>query len=353
MENDIQNPFDWDNLPANRYDVAAKHSARAFPNDMLRLLLGTSDFEFIEHLDIELPAMDVRRMDSLTKISLVGEPTLIHREYQMYDSYPIPIERRIAGYRGRCYEDTELPIRSYVIYFQRPAGRRDPGSYYQNVHVPGQRFISEYEVIRLYELDGGPILETQLPGLMPFVPLMQPPAGVSSVTWLRQCVATTRQLPLDTASIDNLLMSTGIFGNLAYAPETIYSIISEEDMRNSSIFQRLMQQPLEEARHEALQQGKEIGREEGREKGREEGREEGIELGMTRGREQGARGTAIDALMNVLDARFQDRDVQVLKPLFEGITDVQHLNQLLRTAAQAATLDEVTRMLVPHRNNGP
>ncbi len=116
-------------------------------------------------------------------------------------------------------------------------------------------------------------------------------------------------------------------------------------MRHTSIFQRLMQQPLEEARHEALQQGKEIGR--------EEGREEGIELGMTRGREQGARGTAIDALMNVLDARFQDRDVQFLKPLFEGITDVQHLNQLLRTAAQAATLDEVTRMLVPHRNNGP
>ena len=336
MDYAIQSPFDWDNLPANRYDVAAKHSARAYPKDMLQLILGTSQFEFIEHLDIELPAMDVRRMDSLTKIHLEGEPILIHREYQLHESYPIPIERRIAGYRGRCYGVHELPIRSYVIYFQAPVGRRDPGGYFQNLDVPGQRFISEYEVIRLYELAGEPILAARPPGLMPFLPLMQPPTGVDSLTWLQQCVATTRQLPLDTRSIDNLLMATGIFGNLAYDSETIYTMISEEDMRHSSIFQRLMEQPLTEARQEALQEGLELGI--------QRGREEGIELG--------ARETAINALMDILDVRFQERDVQILKPLFESITDLQHLRQLHHTALRAATLDDVTRMLVPERNNG-
>lgn len=349
MDYAIQSPFDWDNLPANRYDVAAKHSARAYPQDMLRLILGTSQFEFIEHLEMELPAMDVRRMDSLTKIHLGGEPILIHREYQLHESYPISIARRIAGYRGRCYEVHELPIRSYVIYFQAPVGRKDPGGYFQNLDVPGQRFISEYEVIRLYELAGAPILETRPPGLMPFLPLMQPPTGVDSLTWLQQCVETTRQLPLDTTSIDNLLMSTGIFGSLAYDPETIYTMISEEDMRHSSIFQRLMEQPLTEARQEALQ--------EGRKEGRKEGREEGLELGIQRGREEGielgARENAINALMDILDVRFQERDVQILKPLFESITDLQHLRQLHHTALRAATLDDVTRMLVPERNNEP
>ena len=328
MENHTQTPFDWNNLPAHRYDVAAKHAARAFPNDMLRLLLGTVNFEFIEHLDIEFPVMNVRRMDSLTKVSLEGELTLIHREYQLHDSYPIPIERRIAGYRGRGAENNELPIRSYVIYFHPAAGRRDPGGFFRNADVPGQRFISEYEVIRIPELAGGPLLEKRPPGLMPFLPLMQPPAGVDSHAWLRQCVETTRQLPLDTANIDNLLMSTGIFGNLAYDEETIYSIISEEDMRNSSIFQRLMQQPLTEAR------------------------EEGIEHGIERGIELGERKNAVDALMAVLDLRFQDHDVQILKPTFEAITDLQHLKQLLRTAVQASTIDDITRTLVPHRNNG-
>ena len=324
MDNHIQNPFDWDNLPANRYDIAAKHAARTFPNDMLNLLLGTAEFEFIEHVDIELPAMDIRRMDSLTKISLEGELTLIHREYQLHESYPIPIERRIAGYRGRGYENDALPIRSYVIYFQPPVGRRDPGGFFQNIDVPGQRFISEYEVIRLYELAGEPVLEAQAPGLMPFLPLMQPPAGVDSLAWLQQCIATTRQLPLDTPHIDNLLMATGIFGNLAYDSETLYTIISEEDMRHSSIFQRLMQQPLTEARQEALQQG--------------------IELGEQK--------RAVAALIAVLDARFHEQEVALFKPTFEALTDLQLLEQLLRTAAQAATFDDVLQTLRGYRNNG-
>ncbi len=99
-------------------------------------------------------------------------------------------------------------------------------------------------------------------------------------------------------------------------------------MRNSSIFQRLMEQPLTEARQEGI--------------------ERGIELGF----EHGERKNAVDALMVVLDVRFQDYDVQILKPTFEAITDLQHLEQLLRTAAQASTIDDITRTLVPHRNNG-
>ena len=124
-------------------------------------------------------------------------------------------------------------------------------------------------------------------------------------------------------------------------------------MRHSSIFQRLMEQPLTEARQEALQEG----RKEGLELGIQRGREEGLELGIQRGREEGielgARENAINALMDILDVRFQERDVQILKPLFESITDLQHLRQLHHTALRAATLDDVTRMLVPERNNEP
>ena len=94
-------------------------------------------------------------------------------------------------------------------------------------------------------------------------------------------------------------MATGIFGNLAYDSETLYTIISEEDMRHSSIFQRLMQQPLTEARLEALQQG----------------REEGIELGEQK--------RAVAALIAVLDARFHEQEVALFKPTFEALTDLQ------------------------------
>ena len=324
MDTDIQTPFDWDNLPADRYDIAAKHAAQEFPKDMLHLILGTADFEIIEPLDIELPALEVRRMDSLTKIRLEGKPTLIHREYQLQDSYPVSIARRIAGYRGQCYQQTELPIRSYVIYFRPPAGRRDPGRLFQNVNIPGQRFISEYEVIRLYELEGEPLLAARLPGLMPVSTADATPGGVDNVTWLQQCVETTRQLPLDAATIDNLLMSLGIFGNLAYDQETVFTIISEEDMRHSSIFQRLMEQPLEEARQKALQEGRELG----------------------------VRENAIDNLLEVLDARFHEQDVVLYTPIFEAITDAQLLRQLHHTALRAPTFDDVMQTLKDYRKNG-
>ena len=98
-------------------------------------------------------------------------------------------------------------------------------------------------------------------------------------------------------------------------------------MKHSSIFQRLMEQPLTEARQEALQQG------------------------IEQGREEGARKTAINNLIAVLEARFNG-EVHLFKPTFEALTDLQLLEQLLRTAAQAATFDDVMQTLRGYRNNG-
>ena len=89
-----------------------------------------------------------------------------------------------------------------------------------------------------------------------------------------------------------------------------------------------MQQPLTEARQEALQQG----------------REEGIELGEQK--------RAVAALIAVLDARFHEQEVALFKPTFEALTDLQLLEQLLRTAAQASTFDDVMQTLRGYRNNG-
>ena len=95
-------------------------------------------------------------------------------------------------------------------------------------------------------------------------------------------------------------------------------------MKHSSIFQRLMEQPLTEARQE----------------------------GIEKGREEGARENAINNLIAVLDARFHEQEVVLFKPTFEALTDLQLLEQLLRTAAQASTFDDVMQTLRGYRNNG-
>ena len=315
--------FNVTDMPKDRVDIAAKHVAHAFPNDMLQMLLGTRDFEFVEHLESELPTVDARFMDSLTKILLGGEPTLIHREYQSDDSHPIPVERRNAGYLGRVHERFGLPIISYVIYLREPAGRRDPGMYIQE--VPGSLFIAQYNVVRLYELEGEPILETQQPGLLPFVPLMKPPAGMDTADWLQQCVDVTQQLALDVPIIDNLLMSAGALGSLILPPETVISIISEVIMKKSPVYQLLSGETEEAALQKGLQQGF----------------QEGIEVGIARG----ARETTIDTLMHVLEVRFQLQEGQALRAAFETVIDVQHLKQVLNTAIQAPNLETVIQTL--------
>ena len=90
-------------------------------------------------------------------------------------------------------------------------------------------------------------------------------------------------------------------------------------MKHASLLQDLMEQPLMEAREKA--------------------RKEGIQLG-------------INNLMAVLDARFQDQDVVLYKPIFEAITDLQLLKQLHRTALRAPTFDDVMQTLKDYRNNG-
>ena len=106
-------------------------------------------------------------------------------------------------------------------------------------------------------------------------------------------------------------------------------------MRNSSIFQRLMEQPLEEARKEALQ----------------EGIQQGIQKGMQEGRALGTRETTLDNLLDVLDVRFHEQNVAIYTPIFEAITDVQLLRQLHHAALRAPTFDDVMQTLKDYRKN--
>lgn len=61
--------------------------------------------------------------------------------------------------------------------------------------------------------------------------------------------------------------------------------------------------------------------------------------------EKAQRELAIEALLDVLEVRFQTNEVQLLKPTLEGIEELQHLKQLHREAVQVPSLDEFKRIL--------
>ncbi len=288
------------------FDTISKHLIHTYPHDFARFALQHDDLEVLGVIDTEQPTVEAHRTDSLIRVRIGDEEALVHHEFQTTESTP-PMPRRMAGYIGRGIEQHGLPIYSSVIYLRPDAGRTDPGHYTQERH--GFRVLVQYQVIRLVELDGQRILDEGHSGLLPFAPLMQPPAGVDAEAWLRQCVNRAQQVPMDEVLKANYLADLAILSGLVYRLETIMTIISEATMYESSVVQYFTEKALEQ----------------------------GIEQGI----EQGGR----EFLLEVLALRFQPEDMHQLAARIGAIDDVQRLKQLHRAAIQMPSL-EAFRLLL-------
>ena len=359
-QNIIQPEFDWAAIPGQKYDITSKSVFRAFPQDVARYLMNEPTVQFVEFIDSELPLVETREMDILMKMEIRGTLTLVHFEIQAGESTHQRMVRRTVGYIGRGYEKHGLPIRSHVIYLRPGAGRNDPGVYTQS--DPGYRIHIEYQVIRLYELDGQSVLDAANVGLIPFAPLMQPPADTEGIAWVQQCIEATRGLPLAPLSRPDYLTSLGILGGLAHEPNAIGALIPKE-VRMESGFYRLMQ---EEARQSVEAETRAKVEEETRAKIEAETRAKieaetrakvAAEMEETRAkfaaeaRQQATRENAIESILEVLDVRFQSTLVPLFKAQLEKVDDLQQLKQLHREAAQAPSLEAFTETLVQNGNH--
>lgn len=300
-------------LPHQQFDIVTKDVIHTFPEDVLRFIMNRTDIEFLEHLETEFANVETREMDSLIKVLLNGEPVLVHCEFQTGDSSDLDMTRRNVGYIGRCYERYGLPIFSHVIYLRPNAGRNDPGGVRQNIE--GYNFIVEYKVIRLIEVDGQSILESRQPGLMPFLPLMQPPSDVDVQQWLHQCVEATKTLSLDTPTRANILADMWIMSGLTHNRLPLSEIFPEDIMRESPVYQSI------------------------------------LEKGIAQGIEQGERKRAIENILELIDIRFQVRATGTLNSAIESINDLSRLSELHRAAAQVESLEAFRHLLENNDNS--
>ena len=233
-------------------DTIAKHLIQTYPADFARFALQRDDIEDIEVIESEQPIVKARRTDSLLRVRIGGEDALVHHEFQTTDHSAM--SRRMAGYIGRIIEHYGLPVYAHVFYLRPAAGRRDPGYYLQE--DPGYQILVQYKVIRLSQLSGQAVLDRTFVGLLPFAPLMQPPAGQSEAAWLEQCVARAAALPLDRPSKADFLAGLAILSGLVYNPQTVMAIVSKEHlmdlMRESSFAQYLAETIREESPRKSL-----------------------------------------------------------------------------------------------------
>lgn len=279
---------------------------------MVQFLLGNDEYEFIENVDSNLTTVEARHMDVLIKVLLDGEPVLIHCEIQTDDSVNPNMVRRNVGYIGRCYERYGLPVYSYVLYLRSTAGHKDPGGYFQD--VPNHRFIVEYQVIRLNEVDGTKILATRQPGLMPFTPLMKHPDDMTSIEWTKHCVEVTQSLSVDPPLRNNLLVELWVLSGLAHGRQDILTLLKEDIVENSTIYQLI------------------------------------IERGIEQGRQIGAKEFAIGQILDTLNNRFNMNTAATLTSSLQEIDDLEDFKELIREASIVEHLEDFVHVLEACRN---
>ena len=301
------------------FDAISKHLIQTYPDDFAGFTLGREDVEVLAVIDTEQLTIEAHQTDSLIRVRIDDEEVLVHNEFQTTDSTNPPMPRRMAGYIGHAIRQHGLPIYSNVIYLRPDAGQRDLGYYVQE--LPGYEIAIRYRVIRLIEIEGQPILSGEHSGLIPFTPLMKPPEGMTPDAWLHQCIHTARTRPIARSPKADYLAGMVALSELVYASETISNIIFKEGimdiLRESSLFQSLTQQSREEAREEGLEQGF----------------------------EQGGRQRTIEAILEVLEIRFDLNEAHPLSTRIAAIDDLQRLKQLLRTAIQVPNLEAFQRIL--------
>ena len=223
--------------------------------------------------------------------------------------------RRMAGYIGRAIEHYDLPIHSTVIYLRPDAGQNDPGHYIQARF--GCQIVIQYKVIRLTEVEGQRVLDTDHSGLIPFASLMKPPEGMSSEAWFGACVDKATDLPLDESAKGDFLAGLSVLGGLVHDREMIADLISKEGLmdliRESSFAQYLIEQEIEENKEQWIKQGE--------------------------------RRSTITDILDVLEIRFDLDESDPLSARIAAIEDLQHLKQLHRAAIQVSSLEAFRDML--------
>lgn len=296
-------------LPAGRYDIVSKEIIQKNPEDWLRFTLGIPNAKFIKVIETEQLTVKSNRADSFIEAEVDGEEIIVHLEIQTHDSTKIPMPYRVAGYAGRGLERFQKEVCSHVIYLHEKAGLNDPGEYKQTRF--GYEILIRYKVIRLCELEGQAILDAKLKGVIPFAPLMKPPAGVDDEAWLSRCVAAAEAVPQDASESADYLGCMGVLSGLKFDWDTIHQFISEATMYESSVVQHFLQQGIE----------------------------------------QGTRESIIEGILEALDVRFDAAGVgQNLQPTLESIEELQRLKTLRREAFHARSLEAFVQTLAANGN---
>jgi hypothetical protein len=306
------------------YDRMIKSCVSHFHLEIAAWLTGERPLE-VREVDAQLAAAEERSADKLLWLTFHGKPDIaLHLEFQVEGRKDMP--ERMARYlllagTTKAVKERGARLASFVVYLDRRTyHREDPGSF-ELPAAPGTSLRATYGVVKLWELDPGPILEAESPALCPFAPLLRGDPRELLVKSREKIVKASGALVPPGVKQDMLLLLGGLAGRVIEDRGFIQSVLSEiRDMGDNVFFDLIQEQAME--------------------KGIEKGIERGIREGIEKGRAEEAR----RAVLCVLARRFGQAP-EDLGSRLESVEALDRLERLLDEAVACQSLEDFQRVL--------
>lgn len=222
------------------YDNACKYLAETHPVDFVRWLLSVEPTD-IQILKTEL-SIEPIRADSVSFLSFANE--ILHLEFETDPYSEPPISLRMLDYSVRLKRKYRCDVEQVVIFLREIDSDLVFLEEYRDRTTRHQ-----YRVIRLWQEDSAPFLANS--GLLPLATLTRTSSPEALLEQVAQQVARIE----DIDERRNLAGCTEILAGLRFEKNLIRQLFREEVMRESVIYQEIIQQGRREGLQQGLQQG--------------------------------------------------------------------------------------------------
>ncbi|MDZ8242108.1 MAG: Rpn family recombination-promoting nuclease/putative transposase [Nostoc sp. ChiQUE01a] len=217
-------------------DNVCRYLSEQYPESFATWLLGKTPAE-VKDLKTELSVEPVRA-DCI--ILLLPQQEILHLEFQVAPTSVPPMPIRMLDYYARLRRQYSFyPIQQVVIYLKETTSDVVFIEQFTDTNT-----IHRFRVIRIWEQDPAPLLASV--GLLPLAVL----ARTDSPESLLEQVAAQVDMIEEPSQQRNISACTQLLAGLKYDNNLINSLLREELMQESVVYQRIIRQGIEQGRKE-------------------------------------------------------------------------------------------------------
>ncbi|KFI34789.1 hypothetical protein HY00_09690 [Peptococcaceae bacterium SCADC1_2_3] len=234
-----------------KIDLPVKRLVQRRSSDWVKFLQPGCQKEWIKPFKSEYTPKTQSRLDEVFAVEDPKGAYLVNFEPMGYYDLILPV--RMMRYRSDIWEATlhagqGTPPLLQAVFFFYP--EHDNKNHRLTDHWEELKTLEfTYRVVRVWEESRQSVIERELVGLYPLLPLMKEKEGEEAKQVLQESITVVSKIK-DEALRQDLLAVMGILAGGKYAAEVVYSMIRREMVMQSPVYQEWAKEERIEGRIE-------------------------------------------------------------------------------------------------------